>query len=143
MQNLSNWNIQPIYGQVKSNNKASVRGVEDESLETGIRNIINYIICSSYVSVMRRRVVNALEDNGGISGSVGVIVGILMLAGGIVSIATRNKTGKGHDIALIVLFGLAAVFGFAGYGNYSDLVIWSVWCLINAVLAVVSMIKNR
>ena len=39
-------------------------------------------------------VVNALEDNGGISGSVGVIVGILMLAGGIVSIATRNKTGK-------------------------------------------------
>ena len=85
-------------------------------------------------------VVNALEDNGGISGSVGVI---LMLAGGIVSIATRNKTGKGHDIALIVLFGLAAVFGFAGYGNYSDLVIWSVWCLINAVLAVVSMIKNR
>ena len=37
-------------------------------------------------------VVNALEDNGGISGSVGVIVGILMLAGGIVSIATRNKT---------------------------------------------------
>ena len=34
-------------------------------------------------------VVNALEDNGGISGSVGVIVGILMLAGGIVSIATR------------------------------------------------------
>ena len=82
-------------------------------------------------------VVNALEDNGGISGSVGVIVGILMLAGGIVSIATRNKTGKGHDIALIVLFGLAAVF------NYSDLVIWSVWCLINAVLAVVSMIKNR
>ena len=46
-------------------------------------------------------VVNALEDNGGISGSVGVIVGILMLAGGIVSIATRNKTGKGHDLSLI------------------------------------------
>ena len=67
-------------------------------------------------------VVNALEDNGGISGSVGVIVGILMLAGGIVSIATRNKTGKGHDIALIVLFGLAAVFGFAGYGNLVSMV---------------------
>lgn len=37
----------------------------------------------------------ALEDNGGISGSVGVIVGILMLAGGIVSIATRNKNWQG------------------------------------------------
>ena len=123
----------------KSNNKASVGGVEDESLETGIRNIINYIISFP----LNQSPFQILEDNGGISGSVGVIVGILMLAGGIVSIATRNKTGKGHDIALIVLFGLAAVFGFAGYGNYSDLVIWSVWCLINAVLAVVSMIKNR
>lgn len=88
-------------------------------------------------------VVNALEDNGGTSGSIGAIVGILMLAGGIVSIATKNKTGKGHDIALAVLFGLAAVIGFAGYGNFSDLVIWSVWCLINAVLAIVSMIKNK
>ena len=39
-------------------------------------------------------VVNALEDNGGISGSVGVIVGILMLAGGIVSIATRKRLAR-------------------------------------------------
>ena len=35
-------------------------------------------------------VVNALEDNGGISGSVGVIVGILMLAGGICPGKRRN-----------------------------------------------------
>ena len=34
-------------------------------------------------------VVNALEDNGGISGSVGVIVGILMLAGRM----ERNELG--------------------------------------------------
>ena len=110
-------------------------------LVSGILSIIMFVFVT--FQSCAAGVVNALEDNGGISGSVGVIVGILMLAGGIVSIATRNKTGKGHDIALIVLFGLAAVFGFAGYGNYSDLVIWSVWCLINAVLAVVSMIKNR
>ena len=31
----------------------------------------------------------------------------------------------------------------AGYGNYSDLVIWSVWCLINAVLAVMAMITGK
>ena len=110
-------------------------------LVSGILSIIMFVFVT--FQSCAAGVVNALEDNGGISGSVGVIVGILMLAGGIVSIATRNKTGKGHDIALIVLFGLAAVFGFAGYGNYSDLVIWSVWCLINAVLAVVSIIKNR
>lgn len=87
--------------------------------------------------------VNALEDNGGSSGSVGIFVGILMLAGGIVSVATRKSQGKGGNIALVILFGLAALMGFAGYGNYSDLVIWAFWCLINAILAVFAMIKNK
>ena len=88
-------------------------------------------------------VVNALEDNGGISGSVGVIVGILMLAGGIVSMATRKSVKKGGNIALIILFGLATLIGFANYGSYSDLAIWSGWCLINAVLAVVAIITGK
>lgn len=88
-------------------------------------------------------VVNAIEDNGGSSGSVGLICGILILAGGIVSIVVRKSTGKGGNIALIIIFGLAALFGFTGYGNYSDLVIWSFWALLNAVLALVSIIKNR
>ena len=87
--------------------------------------------------------VNAVEDNGGTSGSVGVLVGILMLAGGIVSIATRSSEKKGGNIALIILFGLAAISGFAGYGNYGDLVVWSVWCLINAVLAVIAIVKSK
>lgn len=87
--------------------------------------------------------VNAVEANGGTSGSVGVFVGLLMLAGGIVSIATRSSEKNGGNIALIILFGLAALSGFAGYGNYGDLVIWSVWCLINAVFAVIAMIKSR
>ena len=87
--------------------------------------------------------VNALEDNGGISGSVGLICGVLILAGGIVSIAVRHSKGKGGNIALIILFGLAAIIGFAGYGNYSDLVIWSFWALINAVLALISIFLGR
>ena len=88
-------------------------------------------------------VVNTLENNGGSSGTVGAFVGVLMLAGGIVSIATRKSVKKGGNIALIILFGLAAVSGFIGYGNYSDLIIWSVWCLINAVIAVISLVKNN
>jgi len=88
-------------------------------------------------------VVNALEENGGSSGSVGVFVAILMLAGGIVSVASRKSVKKGGNIALLILFGLAALMGFAGYGNYSDLVIWSIWCLINAVLAVVALIIGK
>ena len=87
-------------------------------------------------------VVNSIEANGGSSGSMGFVVGLLMLAGGIVSICVRHG-GKGGNIALVVLFGLAALIGFAGHGNYSDLIIWSLWCLINAVIAVVAIIKDK
>lgn len=88
-------------------------------------------------------VVNALEDNGGSSGTVGFLCGILMLVGGIVSTTTRKSEGKGGNIALIVIFGLTALIGFAGYGNYSDLVVWSVWALINAVLAIVALVSLK
>jgi FtsH-binding integral membrane protein len=88
-------------------------------------------------------IANTLEDNGEVSGSAGIVVAILMLAGGIVSIATRKSKKNGGNIALIVLFGLAALMGFANYGSYSDLAIWSGWCLINAVLAVVAILMNR
>ena len=88
-------------------------------------------------------VANALEENGEASGSAGLLVAVLMLAGGIVSVATRKSTKKGGNIAMIVLVGLAALIGFANYGSYSDLAIWSGWCLINAVLAVIALIIGK
>jgi len=84
--------------------------------------------------------VDAVEGTGGTGGSSGVLVAVLMLAGGIVSIASRKSKGKGGNIALIILFGLAALIGFVGHGVFEDLVIWSGWCLICVVLAVVSLI---
>ncbi|MCH4007841.1 hypothetical protein [Eubacterium sp. F2] len=86
---------------------------------------------------------NALDGNNQSSGSAGLFVAILMLAAGIVSIAIRNKTGKGGNIALIILFGLAALLGFSMAGDYSDLRIWAGWCLICAVLAIISIIKSK
>lgn len=86
---------------------------------------------------------NALMENGESGGSGGIMLAVLMLAGGIVSIATRGSEGKGGNIALIVLFGLAAFFGFALAGSFSDLNIWAGWCLINAILAIISLIKDR
>lgn len=88
-------------------------------------------------------VVDAIKGKGGTSGGAGMLTGILMLAGGIVSIATRKSIGKGGDIALIVLYGLAALIGFAGFGVYADLVIWSVWCLVCATLAFVAILKKK
>lgn len=85
---------------------------------------------------------NALSANGESSGSAGIIVAIMLLSGGIVSIATR-KGSKGGNIALIILFGLGALVGFALAGSFADLNIWAGWCLINAVLAIVSLVKTK
>lgn len=85
---------------------------------------------------------NAMAENGEVSGSAGIIVAIMILSGGIVSIATR-KGGKGGNIALIVLFGIGALFGYVLAGSFSDLNIWATWCLINVVLAIVSLVKCK
>lgn len=87
-------------------------------------------------------VLDAIAGQGGTGGGAGILVGILMLSGGIVSISTRSSQKKGGDIALIVLYGLAALIGFAGFGIYKDLIVWSIWCLVCAALAFVSSRKK-
>ena len=110
-------------------------------LVSGILSIILFVFvsfqsCAAGVS-------NTIMESEEVSGSAGIIVAILMLAGGIVSIATRNAAGKGGNIALIVLFGLAALIGFTNYGSFSDLAIWSGWCVINAILAIVAIVTGK
>lgn len=85
---------------------------------------------------------NALEESGQSGGSAGLVVSICMLCGGIVSIVSRKNNSKGTNITLIILFGLATFTGFVLAGNYSDLYIWSVWCLINTILAFISLRKG-
>ena len=65
----------------------------------------------------------------------------MLLAGGIVSVATR-KGGKGGDIALIVLFGIGTFLGFTLAGSYSDLRVWAFWCLVCVIFAIISMKKK-
>lgn len=85
---------------------------------------------------------NALSENGESSGTAGLIVSWLMLAGAIVMIATRKK-GKGGSIAGIVLFGLAALIGFPSAGSYKDLKIWAGYCVILAVINIIAVIKYK
>ena len=85
---------------------------------------------------------NALAENGESGGSAGITVAVLLLAGGIVSICAR-KGGRGLNIALIVIFGIGAVVGFTMAGSFADLNMWAGWCLINVVLAVVSIVKQK
>ena len=108
-------------------------------LVSGILSIVLFLIvsfqsCAAGIS-------NTLSDNGEVGGSAGVLVAIFLLAG-IVSIATRNSKGKGGNIALIILFGLATIIGLALAGSYLDLKIWAAWCAINVVLAIIALVKT-
>ena len=47
---------------------------------------------------------------------------------------TMSANGEGES---------AGLFGFTGAGSYGDLYIWSFWCLINAVLAVIALVKMK
>lgn len=86
--------------------------------------------------------VNSVENSSDAGGSAGLLVAILLLAGGIVSIVTRNSKSKGGNIAIIIMFGIAAILGFSNAAVYKDLMIWSVWCVLCALLALVSMLKS-
>ena len=77
----------------------------------------------------------ALGERIDLSGPAGFLVAVLFLTGGIVSIAVRGNEGTGGDIALSILFGLAALTGFAARGIFQDLKVWGTWALINMILA--------
>ena len=73
-------------------------------LVSGILNIVLSVFvmfqsCAAGIS-------NALEESEEVSGSAGMVVAIMLLAGGIVSIATRKSGKKGGNIALIVLYSI-------------------------------------
>lgn len=109
-------------------------------LVSGILSIVLFVFVA--LQSCAAGMANTLEANGEAGGSAGIIVAFMLLAGGIVSIATR-KGGKGGNIALIVLYGIGALFGFMLAGSYTDLNIWAAWCLICTVLAIVSLVKAK
>lgn len=76
---------------------------------------------------------NTLAQNGDVSGGIGLFVALLMLAGGIVSIVTRNG-GKESNIAILIIFGIAGWLAFSYKTTYPDLAIWGGWCAICAFL---------
>lgn len=108
-------------------------------LVSGIISIVLCLVCG--LQSCAAGLGNTLAENEESGGTAGVIVTIMMLAAGIVSIATR-KGSKGGNITLIVLNGIAALFGFVLAGSYTDLKIWASWCLVCLVLAVVALVKK-
>lgn len=87
-------------------------------------------------------IVNTVEDSGDVGGTAGFLLAVLMLAGGIVEVATRKASGKGGAVAAVILFLLAAVIGFTNAKVYQDLKIWAAWCLILGVLNGITLFRG-
>ncbi len=85
-------------------------------------------------------VVNVIEANGDVTGTVGLLFAILLLTGGIVSIATRNKNAG--NAALAILFAITALMGYAISGKFGDMIIWATWALTCAILSIVALIRE-
>jgi RNA polymerase subunit RPABC4/transcription elongation factor Spt4 len=87
--------------------------------------------------------VNVVEDNkDDTSGAGGILVAFGLLVAGIVATALWKNKSKAGDIALIVLYGLTALIGFANLGTFGDLVVWSSWALICTVMAAIALVIN-
>lgn len=86
---------------------------------------------------------NALEANGEIGGTGGFIVAIMLLAGGIVMIATRGSEKRGGSITALILYLLGALIGFATAGSYSDLKIWAAFALLAAMMNAAALLQLK
>lgn len=83
---------------------------------------------------------NALESNGEVSGTAGVLLAISFLVAGIVAICTRNGGNGGYVSAgFYVFFGLIAMMMA---GSYADLTIWAVLSIIFGIICAVATRKQ-
>lgn len=68
---------------------------------------------------------NAMEENGEVGGSAGLILAIFAVVAGIIAIVSRSQNGKGAFVAA-AFYIAGGLIGLAMAGSYSDLRIWSV-----------------
>lgn len=84
---------------------------------------------------------NALADNGEVSGTSGMLLAFCMLIAGIVGVATRKS--KGGGIVAGVFYLLGGLLGIVNYGSFSDLAIWSVLCFIFGAVFILGSLKMK
>ena len=110
-------------------------------LVSGILSMVSFLIITFQSCAVG--FVNAVENNkDDTSGAGGILVAFGLLISGIVATVLWKKKNKGGDIALIVLYGLTALMGFANQGTFGDLVVWSSWALVCAIMAAIALVLN-
>ena len=106
--------------------------------------LVSGILCcvlSAYIvfQSMAAGLLIAVSQSSDKGASAGIFVAGLVLAAGVVSIVAR-KGGKGGNIALLVLFGLAAFIAFSNAKVYQDLMVWGGWCVICGIVAAINFV---
>ena len=110
-------------------------------LVSGILSIVLAVFVWSQAGLVS--FVNALDESANdTSGASGLLVAILLLAGGITSICVR-KGGKGGSIALLLIFGLGALLAFSAGGIDKDLQVWGAWCAVCAILGFIGIFLKK
>ncbi|SEV81483.1 hypothetical protein [[Clostridium] fimetarium] len=84
---------------------------------------------------------NALQENGEVSGSAGLMLAFFLLIAGIIGIAARKT--KGGTITAGCFYAVGGLIGISNVGSYGDLAIWSVLSFIFAVVFIVGAIVQK
>lgn len=88
-------------------------------------------------------IVNTLSESEDVGGTAGLITAIMILASGIVAVASRNSRKKAPVIAAVLLYAVAAAVALANCAVYKDLMIWGILCICFAAVFVICIIKHR
>ena len=84
---------------------------------------------------------NALEGNGEVSGSAGILLAFAMLIAGIVGVCTRNS--KGGGIVAGIFYAIGGLIAIANVGSYTDLKIWAIISFIFAAIFLVGSFAQK
>ena len=87
-------------------------------------------------------VVNVVEETGESGGTSGTIMAFIFLAGGIISIATRNSR-VGGNIAVLIIYGIGAIIGFATSDSSLWSKVWGILCAICAIVALIGLLRKN
>lgn len=84
---------------------------------------------------------NAIEGNGEVSGSAGLILALCMLVAGIVGVCCRKM--KAGTIVAGCFYAFGGLIGIVNVGSYGDLQIWSVLSFIFAAVFIIGAIRQK
>lgn len=85
--------------------------------------------------------VNTVAENGSVSGTMGMVLSLCWLIGGIVGIAARKSIGGTFTAG--GFYAVGALFGSMDTGVFADLVIWTGVSLAFAIVFILSGILDR